>query len=192
VFDKATLELFKNEGSILACHSTQNEQVQKTEIGASNFLLGNGHNVASLMLRYKDVDFRKPENRDCNRGINPLTAGAHNGQSLDALEVMFIKYKQRFLESNWDNVVRAQKYSEYIDKLGPNNSVVANEFIDNPLIKTKLRQQLIGSKTQENFDVQYYKQANYDLKNLDDATAVSHFFASGFAEGRPHRWKVSS
>jgi hypothetical protein len=56
------------------------------------------------MLRYKSVDFRKSQNSECNRMTNPLLMSMHNGVSLDALEVMFIKFKARFVTEGWDHV----------------------------------------------------------------------------------------
>lgn len=193
VFDRSGLDLLKSEASILACYKTQKEQVDNVEVGASQFLLDRGFNIGSLMLRYTGVDFRKPANNDCNRMTNPLPMAMHNGVSLDALEVMFIKYKQRFLRERWDHVLRAQRYTEYAEDAaaGADNSqrVIANQFADDPVVRQRLFQAIVGTHTRDDFDIAFYRDTNYDLAQLSDHALWGHFAEWGYAEARPHRWK---
>jgi hypothetical protein len=194
VFDKSTLALFKSHPSVFACYKTQKEQVDNVELGASRLLLEKGFNIGCLMLRYNGVDFRRPENNNCNRGTNPLPMRFHNGVSLDALEVMFIKYKRRFLKDKWDHVLRAQRYTEYATDLAAtaHNSerVIANQFHDDPAIKQQLFDDVMATHTQNDFDAAHYKKHNYDLAQLTDQQLWEHFVEWGYAEARPHSWKV--
>ena len=111
----------------------------------------------------------------------------HNGVSLDALEVMFIKYKERFVKERWDHVLRAQKYAAYAQSRGP-ETVAANAFQSDPAVKKELFQAVVGGRTQADFDHEHYRASNYDLKGMGPQQAWGHFAEYGFAEARPHRW----
>ena len=186
-----------DDGHVFNCYENQSDTVQFSELGASKFLLENGSNIASLMLRYRDIDFvkyydkiKRQELDLCNAGFNPLPAYANNGVSLDALEVMFIKYKKRFTSIGWDHVDRASKYYEYDQDEAPISSVVSeNTFLTDEVLRSRLRTLILNGCTEETFDTEYYRSHNYDLKIFTLTQCKDHFFNVGIFEARPWRCK---
>ena len=59
-------------------------------LGATLAVLEAGYNIASLMLRYRGVDWRDMSSWDCNRRVNPAIELAYDGLNLHPLEVMFV------------------------------------------------------------------------------------------------------
>lgn len=59
-------------------------------LGATLAVLEAGYNIASLMLRYRGVDWRDMSSWDCNRRVNPVVELGYDGLNLHPLEIMFV------------------------------------------------------------------------------------------------------
>ena len=59
-------------------------------LGATLAVLEAGYNIASLMLRYKGVEWRDMSTWDCNRRVNPVGELAYDGINLHPTEIMFV------------------------------------------------------------------------------------------------------
>ena len=84
--DLKGLRLLKQEG-VFECHSTWLENQRHVEYQASEVMLRAGHNLASMMSRYKGVNFLDTSKWDCNGRLDPTQDGLYDGTSLNPLEV---------------------------------------------------------------------------------------------------------
>jgi len=67
-----------------------------------------------LKVRYQGVDWRRKENWGCNLEKNPYGNHYLDGGSLEAMEVMFVKVKQRLLDHAWTYPLAAHHYDRWI------------------------------------------------------------------------------
>lgn len=80
--------------SVFRCHQGYSEAVIHGEIEASQTLLRANYKISSLQMIYKDIDFRKKENLNCNSRMNPIYYDrAVDGLSHDPYELIFVKFK---------------------------------------------------------------------------------------------------
>lgn len=66
-----------------------------------------------MQVRYQGVDWRDEANWGCNAERNPYGQFYLDGGSLEAMEVMFVKVKQRLLDQRWSYPVNAQLYDQW-------------------------------------------------------------------------------
>ena len=183
--DMIGLSILHKEGA-LKCYKDQSETVQFSELGASAAILKNGYNIASLMLRYADIDWRLKRNHDCNQNVNPFPQLMYDGITINPLETLFVKTKSLHLKANWVNVVQAHKYTQWsyeAQGLKPRN-INTNEFKKiQPDITTKIQLSL----KKECFDYDLYRNSNYDLKllNWGNEQLLQHYITNGYFEARP-------
>lgn len=64
-------------------------------------------------MRYQGVDWRDQKNWGCNEERNPYGAHYLDGGSLEAMEVMFVKVKQRLIDLDWSYPVAATQYDKW-------------------------------------------------------------------------------
>lgn len=79
----------KNNG-IFDCYSTEWDVKYYSDAGASAFVLAQGLNLASHMLRYAGVDWRDKRNWGCNGGVRPFgIIDSYDGHIAGPYETMF-------------------------------------------------------------------------------------------------------
>jgi hypothetical protein len=66
-----------------------------------------------MQVRYQGVDWRDKSNWGCNFEKNPFGPHYLDGGSLEAMEVMFVKVKDRFLKQMWPYPVNAHLYDQW-------------------------------------------------------------------------------
>ena len=64
-------------------------------------------------MRYQGVDWRDPANWGCNLEHNPYGEHYLDGGSLEAMEVVFVKVKQRLLDSGWAYSLQATLFDQW-------------------------------------------------------------------------------
>jgi hypothetical protein len=67
----------------------------------------------AVQVRYQGVDWRDKSNWGCNAEFNPHHPHHMDGGSIEAMEVMFVKVKERFLDHKWPFAVNAQLYDHW-------------------------------------------------------------------------------
>jgi hypothetical protein len=86
---KSMLQDSSNNG-IFDCYSTEWDVKYYSDAGASAFILSQGLNLASHMLRYAGVDWRDKQNWGCNGRIRPFgIIGSYDGHIAGPYETMF-------------------------------------------------------------------------------------------------------
>lgn len=71
------------------------------------------HTGVPLQVRYQGVDWRDKSNWGCNFERNPYGHHYIDGGSLEVMEVMFVKVKQRLLDQQWSYPINAQLFDEW-------------------------------------------------------------------------------
>jgi hypothetical protein len=66
-----------------------------------------------MQVRYQGVDWRDRSNWGCNFERNPYGHHYMDGGSLEVMEVMFVKVKQRLIDAQWSYPVNAQLFDEW-------------------------------------------------------------------------------
>jgi hypothetical protein len=66
-----------------------------------------------VQVRYQGVDWRDNSNWGCNFERNPYGNHYIDGGSLEVMEVMFVKVKERLLAQRWAYPINAQLYDEW-------------------------------------------------------------------------------
>lgn len=69
--------------------------------------------VGRMQVRYQGVDWRDQSNWGCNEERNPYGQNYLDGGSLEAMEVMFVKVKQRLLDQRWAYPTNAKLYDQW-------------------------------------------------------------------------------
>jgi hypothetical protein len=64
-------------------------------------------------VRYQGIDWRNRDNWGCNLERNPYGSNYLDGGSLEAMEVMFVKVKQRLLDLGWSYPYAASQYDRW-------------------------------------------------------------------------------
>lgn len=177
--DRVGLSVLRKK-DVFRCYKRYTEVIYFGEVGASLAILQAGYNIHSAMLRYKEVDWRNRDTWKCNRGTSPIIPGHNDGISIDPLEVMFVKVKEKQL--SWESTVRALKYT---DMSGYSNSMCinCNAAVDD-ISKSKKRRRKV-EKLKPFFKSSYYVMASRDLKALRPSELWEHFAVSGLSEHRP-------
>ncbi|GAQ90930.1 hypothetical protein KFL_007030030 [Klebsormidium nitens] len=83
------------EKGVLSCKQGWVDAIVTGELAASKVLLNEGYNIASLLTKYRGLDWRDRRNWDCNNLMNPIGYDEINAQPL---EVMFVKAKSSMTE----------------------------------------------------------------------------------------------
>ena len=79
----------------------------KGEYGLSSVLLGAGHNIATLMARYRPgVDWRDQRHWDCNDNVHPSRHGTYDGISMHPFETVFLKASWHVGQPHLDHYTR--------------------------------------------------------------------------------------
>ena len=184
--DMVGLNILYKEGA-LKCYSDQSATVKYSELGASAAILKYGFNIASLMLRYTDIDWRLKKNHNCNHNVNPFPQLMYDGITINPLETLFVKTKSLHLKANWVNVVQANKYTKWLYEakgiIKPRN-INTNEF---KKLQPDISSKMLSSFRKECFDYEYYRNSNYDLKllNWSNEHLLKHYITNGYFEARP-------
>lgn len=182
--DATGLQILKN-ARVFDCYKRYTEVIFHGELGASLAILNAGFNIHSAMLRYHDVDWRKLENWNCNRQLSPIVPGFNDGVSIDPLEVVFVKFKEK--QANWESSKRALAYTKMLD---PNvRCLRCNDAVDNK--ERILKERRILVKLGKFFSCSYYAMQSRDLKALSQHDLWEHFLTSGFYERRPFAVKIA-
>lgn len=63
----------------------------KGEYAVSSLLLSKGHNIDTLMMKYKGINWKDPDNWRCNNNAHPSRIGLYDEISQHPLETVFIK-----------------------------------------------------------------------------------------------------
>ena len=63
---QAGLKILQEDGKVFACYEDMWDTIYHSEVGASRAVLNAGYTLDSLMLRYKNVDWRNQSNWGCN------------------------------------------------------------------------------------------------------------------------------
>ena len=87
--DRVGLSIIRSAGA-LACPDTINEAIKGYELASSTAILAAGYNLASMMVRYRGVDWRQHREVACNARLNPYL---DKRLPLDPFEVVFVKAK---------------------------------------------------------------------------------------------------
>ena len=87
---QAALEVLRSDRTVLKCYKDDFDAHWHSALGATLAILEAGYNIASLMLRYKGVDWRDMSTWDCNRRVSPLGELAYDGINLHPTEIMFV------------------------------------------------------------------------------------------------------
>jgi hypothetical protein len=66
-----------------------------------------------MQVRYQGVDWRDHNNWGCNEERNPYGSHYLDGASLEAMEVMFVKVKQRLVDLDWSYPLAATQYDKW-------------------------------------------------------------------------------
>ena len=82
--------MLRNDRAVLKCYTEAYDAHWHSALGATLAVLEAGYNIASLMLRYRGVDWRDMSSWDCNRRVNPVIELAYDGLNLHPLEIMFV------------------------------------------------------------------------------------------------------
>jgi hypothetical protein len=178
------------ENDIFACQTDLWSTVLKYEVASSAAILKAGFNIASLMHRYKGIDFRNPSFSNCNRRENPTPRFGNDGLDLDPFEVVFIKVKTNGY--NYPNHAFALKYMDY--SFG--RSDINGNDLYSAYSKSKAKSYYQGlaslaSSCGAQFDAEFYHDMHSDLHVFGLAQLESHFFNEGFFVGRAHRYKIA-
>ena len=81
--------------------------VVKGEYGLSSVLLGAGHNIATLMARYRPgVDWRDRRHWDCNDNVHPSRHGTYDHISMHPFETVFLKASWHVGQPHLDHYTR--------------------------------------------------------------------------------------
>lgn len=166
--------------NVFRCYKRYTEVIYFGEVGASLAILQAGYNIHSAMLRYKEVDWRNRDTWNCNRGTSPIIPGQNDGISIDPLEVMFVKVKEKQL--SWESTVRALKYTD-MSGYPSSMCLTCNAAVDDTSKSKKIRRNV--EKLRPFFKFSYYVMASRDLKTLRPNELWEHFAASGLSERRP-------
>lgn len=117
VTDHVGLSILRHSNcTTFRCHKNYNDAVKFGEIAASQSIIKANFEIASLQLKYRGVDFRKPENQQCNDRVCPIFPdGTVDGISHDPYELMFVKFKGA-PPYDTDIEDRAEVYQQWLEK----------------------------------------------------------------------------
>ena len=181
VTDRVGLRILRDSGS-LACVETYTQSIFTNELGASRAILSAGYNIASSLMRYRDVDWRDLKNWNCNRKRAPHVGNQHGGIVLDPLDAVFMKVKKNC--RLWPSTQRALVYSEHIEG---NISLQTNSISNDHFNRSQVQ------KIYDYFDMQYYREKNSkDLSTFGEKELWCHFLHHGFTEIRPFRLQTKT
>ncbi|KAI8114536.1 hypothetical protein M9434_002658 [Picochlorum sp. BPE23] len=200
--DSVGLNVLRSNNTIFNCYDEMEDVVFHSEQGMSEAILNAGYSMDSLMSRYQGIDWQGSRELlnefGCNGDLNPLQPGFYDGTDIDPMEVMFVKVKKAFLESEWPSAVRAERLSLWKDEATSDN--ITEHILmasQNLWLDTKVDRMLADAhrRNMSCFDWEYYLDANkQDLSEIWDeedpeAEAWDQFIHMGIYEGRPHRWR---
>lgn len=154
--DKRGMRLLVQSPFVFSQHKTKTDAILKGEYELSKIILSHGLNIGCILSRYKNIDWRLPENHQMNGCIHPSRLGSYFGGTIDPFEVVFHKWR-------WHGM--------------PN--VLFDEVIL-PHIRSTNRAGYSGPP----FDPLAYRSKYPDLIGLNDQQAEEHFWTMGIMEGR--------
>lgn len=187
--DRAGFAIWEEDEKVFGCYDSMWDVIWHGELGSSLAMLNKGHNLASLMERYRGVDWQDKANWECNAKANPYGEDYLDGISLSPHEAMFVKVKEKALQNDWIFARQAVKYAQYEqDRAHGTTHINANEYRANP---RKFRLQKLGylyKRGPECFDLDYYAEKNPDLGGIPRDELWGHFLRGGAFEGRGFRF----
>ena len=78
--------------TVFKCHESKEKAITDGEVGFSKVLLNNSMNLDTLLLKYADLDWRDPQNWNCNKYRIPVLNGKYDDKmSVHPLETVFYK-----------------------------------------------------------------------------------------------------
>lgn len=200
--DSVGLGVLRSNDTIFNCYDEMADVVFHSEQGMSEAILNAGYSIDSLMSRYQGIDWQGSRELlnevGCNGDLNPLQPGFYDGTDIDPMEVMFVKVKRAFLESEWPSAVRAERLSLWRDEATSYNITEHILAASQNLWLDTRADRILADAHRRNmscFDWEYYLGANkQDLSEIWDeedpeAGAWDQFIHMGIYEGRPHRWR---
>lgn len=176
--DMKGLKILK-DANVFRCYNRYTEVIYHAELGASLAILKAGFNLHSMMMRYKNVDWRDSNNWNCNGNVAPHTPEGNNGSSIDPLEVVFVKLKAK--QQGWESSKRALAYSEMMEHSAKSGCVACNSGAIEK--RSTMFSKLKAFKIL--FDSSFYAAQSRDLRHLDESQLWDHFVESGVFEQRP-------
>lgn len=103
---------------IFACYPTKDHVSINSELPISNRILNEGYLIDSMLTKYQTLNFSQPENRFCNKNLNPYKDKGLEGTSLEPFEVVFVKFNDlEFLKDARDKAALYQKWSEEVKNI---------------------------------------------------------------------------
>ena len=187
--DVTGLKIMLKAGAF-TCRNNRWRTIFYAEVEASAAILQAGYNIASLVNRYRGVDWRSKDVWECNSGISPLNERSFDGGSLHPLDAMFIKVKDQILRAEGFSALMAEQYDQWTRVFKDEAAaIVSNKFLDFRAQKIKAMQD-IGSLC---FDVPFYTSENTGIaKTLNDTDILAwdHFIHFGQFEGRLFRYST--
>lgn len=94
--DQIGLRAMQDAGYVFTCYADIVDVVYYSELGASRAVLQAGYNIASLLAKYDNLDWRLANASGlvaCNGRANPTYQNHYDGVPLHPLEVVFVKAK---------------------------------------------------------------------------------------------------
>lgn len=174
--------LFKN-GIFDSEGKSHFQVIQNHEIGMSAAILASGYNIASLLWKYRNVDFRSPSAKHCNNEENPLTPQGYDGLTVHPFEVFFVKAK--LSEPLWLPMV--EKYGKW--EAHTDADVTSKRRSDFAQVQRQLTDELL-ERCGGSFDSAYYLAMHADLRSAK-VDPFYHWNNVGRFEGRRARFSVT-
>lgn len=188
--DKVGLDVWLRDGNVFHCWSSMWDVIWHGELGSSLALLKAGFGLDSFMMRYQDVDWLDQANWKCNKQANPYGEFYLDGVSLNPFEVLFVKVKERVVQSDWSFALQAVKYTEWMEAQASGKpDVVSNVYRDDPKPFRYPRLAWMQARGPDCWDETYYLQQNPDLGHYTTKEELwGHFLRGGAYEGRGFRF----
>lgn len=180
--DVLGLKILKDAG-VFDCFESYTGVIYHGELGASLSILKAGFNIHSLMLRYKNVDWRDTTTWNCNGNMAPMVPQGNNGSSIDPLEVVFVKVKEKQL--GWESSKRALAYSDMLHDI--ESCIHCRASIGESVQSLSAKLNFL----KEAFDASFYQHQSRDLLHMDKDQLWDHFVENGLNEQRPFALEIS-
>lgn len=178
--DTTGLEVLYKKGIFESEGKSHIEVIQDHELGMSAAMLSAGYNIASLLCKYRNVDFREAGSKQCNNFENPLTPQGYDGLTVHPFEVFFVKAK--LSEPLWLPTI--ERYGQWAS--GPRGQVRSAKRTEQQQVQRQITDELL-ERCDAVFDSDYYLSMHADLRSAK-VDPYRHWNESGRFEGRRARF----
>lgn len=200
--DQSTLKMLQEDGAIFQCYPNEWQTRYHSDLGASKRILESGRNIASLMLRYAGIDWRRESTWNCNGGVRPYGAyGLYDGLHIAPYETLFVPMSPAHAKS-YAELRPSFQYAEW--HTNPVN-ITSNGFTNFTFETHNVRAEKMMVLDEYFGSTPCFDTVRYIEKNIDVLEAVGtygclgmntmcgfdpydHFRMVGVFEGRDHRW----